>query len=204
MQRSRATRVGRGVSAASIATFAALCSHVTAGGEVPGWLGLAVPWVLSIMLCTLLAGRRLSAVRLSLSVAVSQLLFHTLFVLGAPRSATAIGHVHGDHVALAPLSTADATAAAICADPGMWLGHGLAALATVLAIHRGERTLGRLAAFSTELLGWLRRRLGVVLFTQRVAAHPVMAPAWPVVTIRPLAPHLASLLRRGPPSPRTV
>lgn len=39
---SRASRVLRAALAASIATFAALLSHVVAGGELPGALGVAV------------------------------------------------------------------------------------------------------------------------------------------------------------------
>ena len=81
MSRSRATRVIRASVAASIATFVALFSHVAAGGAMPQWLGIAVPWVLSLAVCTVLVGRALSLVRLSAAVLVSQLLFHLLFHL---------------------------------------------------------------------------------------------------------------------------
>lgn len=104
---SRAPRLVRGASSASVATFVALLSHVAGGGQAPGLLGIAVPWILSLMVCTLLAGRTLSLLRLSFAVAGSQLLFHALFVLGtvsARASAVTGGHLH-DHAAMAPLST---------------------------------------------------------------------------------------------------
>ena len=78
MRRSRASRALRGLIGASIATFVALLSHVAAGGAMPGWVGIALPWLLSVMVCTLLAGRALSLIRLSLAVAASQALFHCL------------------------------------------------------------------------------------------------------------------------------
>ncbi len=90
----RGTRVARGAAAAAVATFVALLSHVSGGGEVPGILGIVVPLALSFVACTALAGRRTSALRLGLAVAVSQVLFHTLFVLGSYRPG-AEGHVHG-------------------------------------------------------------------------------------------------------------
>ena len=83
MSRSRSTRVIRAWVAASIATFVALFWHVAAGGAMPHWLGIAVPWVLSLAVCTVLVGRALSLLRLSVAVVLSQLLFHLLFVLGA-------------------------------------------------------------------------------------------------------------------------
>lgn len=96
MRASRKLRLLRGVAGASIATFVALASHVWVGGQMPGMLGIAVPWLLSAMVCTLLSGIRLSALRLSVSVLLSQALFHSLFVLGAitPRGGVA-PHVHG-------------------------------------------------------------------------------------------------------------
>ncbi|MDR2997573.1 MAG: hypothetical protein LBU78_05595, partial [Microbacterium sp.] len=96
MRPSRRPAVIRGFAAASTATFVALAAHVTAGGAMPGPLGVLAPWLLSLMVCVLLAGRKLSALRLSISVIVSQLLFHGLFVLGMiTPTGTIGGHVHG-------------------------------------------------------------------------------------------------------------
>ena len=50
--------------------------------------GIVAPWILALAVCTLLAGRALSLVRLASSVVVSQLLFHTLFVMGSPSASS--------------------------------------------------------------------------------------------------------------------
>ena len=172
MSRSRATRVIRASVAASIATFVALFWHVAAGGAMPHWLGIAVPWVLSLAVCTVLVGRALSLLRLSVAVVLSQLLFHLLFVLGAGGGATAAtaptGHVHG-----------------------------VPAL-TVAALYRGERLVIRLGALARQILAWMRRRLllGEVQLPA-VAERPglVCAPAAPMRSAR-----VVSLVRRrGPP-----
>ncbi|MDK7750784.1 hypothetical protein QP572_10535 [Brevibacterium sp. UMB10442] len=47
----------RGVIAAVFATFTALFAHVVGGAPMPGWLGIVAPLILSIFLCTVLAGR---------------------------------------------------------------------------------------------------------------------------------------------------
>ena len=55
MRPSRRVPLLRGFVGATIATFVALASHVWAGGDMPGMLGIAVPWLLSLTACTLLA-----------------------------------------------------------------------------------------------------------------------------------------------------
>ncbi|MEZ3160493.1 hypothetical protein AB1K54_08070 [Microbacterium sp. BWT-B31] len=202
MRRSRAPRVARGAVAATVATWVALLSHVTAGGDVPGWLGLLVPWVLSLSVCTMLAGRTLSLVRLSLAVVVSQVLFHLLFVLGAAASPAAghlEGHVHGAHIALS-------TGSAVPAAPfelRMWVGHAVAAFLTVAAIYRGERAARRLQAIAREAVAWVRRKV-VPSLTFRFALTPAVRLPAVIESVVPLRDALAiSLLRhRGPP--RTI
>ena len=197
MSRSRSTRVIRAWVAASIATFVALFWHVAAGGAMPHWLGIAVPWVLSLAVCTVLVGRALSLLRLSVAVVLSQLLFHLLFVLGAGGGATAAtaptGHVHG--VPALDLSTG---ATATATDLSMWLAHVVAAALTVAALYRGERLVIRLGALARQILAWMRRRLllGEVQLPA-VAERPglVCAPAAPMRSAR-----VVSLVRRrGPP-----
>ena len=199
----RATRVARGAIAASIATFAALLSHVVAGGDVPGWAGIVAPWILALAVCTLLAGRALSLVRLASSVVVSQLLFHTLFVMGSPSassssSGAAAGHahLHGAMTTMIP-DAADPTLAALCADPVMWIGHAIAAVATIVALYRGERAARAMLALAAELRAWAQRVVARVIVTTRVQRHrgihiwiapPVLLPA-----------HLTIQRRRGPP-----
>ena len=197
MSRSRATRVIRASVAASIATFVALFSHVAAGGAMPSWLGIAVPWVLSLAVCTVLVGRALSLPRLGVAVVLSQILFHLLFVLGAdsgaPAGTVATGHVHG--LPVLDLSTG---ATPVAADLSMWFAHLAAAVLTVAALYRGERLVIRLGVLARELLAWVRRRiLSGVVRLPAVAERPgiVCTPAAPLRS----APVVSLVRRRGPP-----
>ncbi|PQZ60972.1 hypothetical protein CQ040_02360 [Microbacterium sp. MYb54] len=168
---SRKPAVVRGFAASSLAIFVALAGHVSGGGQMPGPLGILVPWVFSFMICVLLAGRSLSLVRLGISVAVSQFLFHTLFVLGTiTPSAVSMPHVHGAPLVLPP---ATGIPEAVTADASMWLGHALAALLTVAALHRGERLLLLVRDLAVQLVRWLRHRVdhALILPVLRVAAR---------------------------------
>lgn len=194
-------RLLRGTVAATTATFVALFSHIAGGGEAPGWLGVVAPWVLSVTVCTLLAGRALSLLRLSLAVAASQLLFHSLFVLGLPSSvSSSVTHgVHSGHGA--PLELSATTTAAVMHHGGstMWLWHMAAAAVTVAMVHRGERALSRLRGIATRAVSWARRRLlpGITFLTteKRGVLTAVSASDGP----RSPGPVLTSILRRGPP-----
>ncbi|KRA24793.1 hypothetical protein ASD65_10430 [Microbacterium sp. Root61] len=208
MRQSRAPRVARGLVAASVATFIALLSHVASGGAMPGWLGVGVPWMLSAMVCTLLAGRRLSLPRLSVSVAASQLLFHTLFVLGTGGSVSAgpagEGHVHG-FVPMAALPGPVETVTAMYPDSVMWAGHGVAAIITVIALFRGERALARLISLAGELRAWVKRTLHIAttaLLPLPVAHKSLVATA--AAAHVPSAPRRSALHRRGPPLLRVL
>ncbi|MEV5042030.1 hypothetical protein [Microbacterium sp. LMI1x-1-1.1] len=193
MRPSRVSRVARGALAASVATWAALLSHVAGGGQVPGWLGIAVPFALSLFVCTALAGRRLSLPRLALAVTGSQLLFHTLFVIGT-ITPSAMPHEH--HMAL--MTDAGGTAAAICADPLMWAMHGLAAVLTIALLHRGERAAQRLFAVAAEIARWVRRRILTAVLALEAVDRPTPAPASAdVPVLRSVAVRVAA--GRGPP-----
>lgn len=200
MRSSRAVRVVRGAVVASIATFTALLSHVVAGGDVPGWAGVAAPWVLALMASTLLAGRSLSVIRLGLSVVISQLLFHTLFVMGSPASASASApatpgmHHHG---AMTLLPTGPVETTALCADPLMWAMHATAATLTTLMLVRGERAMRALLRLAHDVRAWARR---IVRHTAAVSLPhlPSVSPEAPFWVVRPAA-RLAAQRRRGPP-----
>lgn len=193
MPASRRIPLLRGFVAASIATFVALASHVWVDARMPGPLGILVPWLLSFMLCTLLAGRTLSLLRLSLSVAVSQLLFHALFVLGSitPQGGFA-PHDHG-----AMVLAFDGAALPIPADAGMWGAHAVAAVVTIGMLHRGEQLVRALLRAASELCAWLGR--AVLLPAPAPVVRPVAA-RWVVVAApRRRDPLLAGVRRRGPP-----
>ncbi|PRB10713.1 hypothetical protein CQ047_06295 [Microbacterium sp. MYb72] len=201
MHESRKPAVLRGFAASSLAIFAALAGHLTGGGTMPGPLGILVPWLLSLMVCVLLAGRRLSVVRLSLSVAISQLLFHVLFVLGTITPTGAVGgHVHGAPLQLSPT---DGLSAAVAADGLMWFGHAIAAVVTILALHRGERLLLGLRERAELSIRWLRRRVDA-LVAMPAPPRPLAAPASDEPeALRDLA--LRSPLHgRAPPAPTAV
>lgn len=162
---SRHPHLVRGVSAGSIATFASLCAHVFAGGDMPGPLGIAVPLLLSVMVGVLLAGRKLSHIRLSLSVVASQALFHTLFVLGTPIDASsaqsaAAAHQHGAPATLMPMLS-EQTITHVHGDTTMWVSHFMSALITVIFLARGEHALIKLRELTEWLVAWVQRTLGV-------------------------------------------
>ena len=206
----RSSRVVRGAAAAVLSTAVALGSHLLAGAEVPGVLGVLVPLVFAVSVCTVLAGVRLSALRLSLSVAVSQVLFHTLFVLGTvPAGASAVvraGHdshaAHEGTVLVSVVGGSGGPGHAAHASVGMWLAHAGAAALTVFTLHRGERLLAQLRRLATAVLGWAlprRSAAGVPILKRQhgpVGTVPVVVRSFEVLA--------GSLARRGPPVPRST
>lgn len=191
----------RGVLASSFATFIALMSHVTAGGVVPGFLGIAVPWVLSLFVCVLLAGRQLSLVRLSLAVVLSQSLFHVLFVLGSfsPTGSSAHGAHHG-HVHTMAMTHGETMTVALHGDVSMWFAHGVAASITVAALYWGERAARSVLELFAKLRSWVQfvfsRLVGLVLAPSRLVIAPVFSSTLVLTSVLPFA----SVSRRGPPS----
>lgn len=193
---SRKPAVVRGFAASSLAIFVALAGHVSGGGQMPGVLGVLVPWVFSFMICVLLAGRSLSLTRLGISVAVSQFLFHTLFVLGTVTpSGVSLRHVHGSPLVLPATS---GIPEAVAADASMWLGHGLAALLTVVALYRGERLILAVRALAVQLGRWLRRRVDHVLVLPVLRVPRRVRGFFDLARTRALV-LLATLRGRAPP-----
>lgn len=194
-------RAGRAVLASGVATSVALVSHLVGGGSMPGVLGVAVPLLLATSVCLVLAPVRLTWVRLSVSVTVSQLLFHTLFSLGAVGSTTGPATVSThEHAGAVMLGAETAVVAHVGhASGGMWLAHVGAGVVTILALRHGEATLARVTAA-------LRRAAHRILVVH-VPVPPVLpkAPAAPLRDERdwrPVARVLTadSVVRRGPPA----
>lgn len=182
--------------AGSTATFVALLSHVAGGGAMPGLLGIVVPWVLALAVSVTLAGRRLSAIRLALSVAISQFLFHVLFTVGASPVAAPTGHHAG---AVEPAFLAVSAGATAPANSIMWIGHAVAAVITIAALYRGERAVRRVMAFALAVARRVSRAITARLGTPHSATRPVPAArafrgSAPWDAARRLAPG-----RRGPP-----
>jgi hypothetical protein len=199
MRTGRAIRGLRGLIAASLATMIALLSHLTGGGAMPGWVGIVLPFALSLVVCTALAGRRASLWRMSLAVGSSQFLFHALFVLGtfeAGASPSSVGHHHGG---VAALPDAAASVSLVHSDAAMWGWHAVAAALTVAALSRGERVVQRLVALAREFLSWAARVVqawsdAVLAPSARrlFARLGAMPRALPSAVLSPLQ-------RRGPP-----
>lgn len=205
-RQQRALRAG---AAATLATAVALLSHVAGGGEAPAPLGVALPWALSLVVCLLLVGRRLSGLRLGLAVTAAQVLFHAMFAVGvvplagsahAPGATGAAGEprgLHSGHMSLPASVTAPGSIEQVIPDAAMIGAHLAAAFATTLMLHRGERLLTALA----DLARRIGRRLRAVV---RGAVPPSTAPlrrrtvAVPVRSRHP-RPLIAAPARRGPP-----
>ncbi|WP_104169841.1 hypothetical protein [Cryobacterium sp. M23] len=195
---SRWARFGRGWLTASVAVFVAALSHIAGGGNAPGWLSVGLALAFAGIASVLLAGTSLSLLRLSLSVGVSQLLLHVLFGLGGASSATMTSTSH--HGAVTPADATPHLMHAVGALPGgwMWVAHALAALVTIAALYRGEKTFWALLEETTiRLIAVLIERLapaqiGTDAATVRPAFRRVFVPA-------DLGVLLSSVLRRGPP-----
>lgn len=205
MRSSRMPRLVRGSLAASIATFVALLSHVSGGGTAPSWIGILVPLVVSVLVCTALAGRSLSLTRLGVAVLGSQALFHLLFVLGTfgPSAKTGTGHAHHHDAAMSmTMETSDMTVVST-AGASMWIAHAVAALITVAALYRGERAVLRLRDVARQMVAWVRRAAAFtipsfVLVPRRVQAVAVSLPPALLVLF------VSVSRRRGPPVARVV
>ncbi|ASK65761.1 hypothetical protein CFK39_07850 [Brachybacterium avium] len=213
-------RLLRGVTAATLVTLTALGGHLIGGGAMPSWLGVALPWWLSVTACTVLAGARFSLPRMGAAVLSSQALFHGLFIAGTPGDPSIAlvappgSHLdHGTHGAGGALTgaahsghgTGGAGTAAEHAlhgshsDPQMLLWHLVAGLITTLVLYRGESFLLRctgLVAAVLEVLSRPPRPLTLPTLVLPRASRPVPARA-SLRHIRRAV--LAPQLRRGPP-----
>jgi hypothetical protein len=221
--RARHRRTLRGILAAAAATFVALASHILGGGTFPTAMGIIVPLALSILVCVLLAGRRLSLARLAVSVGVSQTLFHLLFSLFVPTASAsgsglrgllgghsahlAVGQgtsgTSGAHAAHASMPTMDAASTAAHGmhshhSPAMLLAHCVAGIVTVAMIYWAERLPVMLGEFARLIIGAIIPRL--VLLRTPISGPRTQVSVEPVVP-RSLGVLRSPVLRRGPPQP---
>ncbi|SLN03799.1 putative integral membrane protein [Corynebacterium xerosis] len=219
-------RLLRGSVAATLATLVALGGHLVGGGAMPSWLGIALPWWLSVTACTVLAGTRFSLPRMLTAVLASQALFHGLFMAGTPgdpsvhlvdppgshlghgaqhpgTSAAAESLPHSAH--LSPDGSQGVGLAAEHAlhgsggDLRMLLWHVIAAVVTALVLHRGESMVMGSFGLAARLLDVLARRR--VPSSAPALVLPAPARVLPVaVPVRPRRRAVLSpQLRRGPP-----
>jgi hypothetical protein len=184
---SRAARTARGWLIGAVATAAAAVSHGVADGAAPSALALGGALVFAGVLGTFLVGRRASLPRLVAIVAGSQLAFHLVFSSLTPGTATAGSH-HGAPGVLEPALAHHG------ADPGMWVAHAVALLATVAFLRRAEVALWSL----------LRDAVTTATAARTPAIDPL--PSVPRVSLateprHPVSSVVLSALRdRGPPA----
>lgn len=222
----RHQRALRGSAAAVFATFVALASHMIGGGALPSAMGVVVPLVLSMLVCVLLAGRRLSLLRLSLSVLASQSLFHLLFSVFTPMSgsytpANALeqyalhhsdpatmggsmagmmsGSGHGSMPGMSGAMTASNADASMHAhaSPAMLLAHLVAAVLTIAMIYWAEALPAKISSFLRLVIHAL---LPAVVLPMPVPTGPKphLGVAW--ILPRHLGVLRSPVLTRGPPA----
>lgn len=213
-------RLIRGVAAGTLATFVALFSHVAAGGHAPVLLGVVLPLVLAVFVSVVLAGRRLSLLRLSASVGISQSAFHWIFdaagssTPGAGRAAAA-GDPHAFHhgagvpadfatsvsgTAASGMLDGHAAHAAGHDSPLMMAAHVIAAVVTIAVLHRSElilHSLVRLLRLVGSLLGPLLRVPAPVVTASR---RGLLGPGCAVDSPAPLGVVRSARVDRGPPA----
>lgn len=196
---SRWSRVLRGALVASFAVFTAMFSHLAGGGPAPGLLGLVLALTFGILVSVAFAGRRMSLWRLSASVLLSQVVFHLLFAMGSGPAA--VVHQQGHHGAVTMTMGAESGMAghADHLGGGMLIAHLCAAIATIVYLRRGERTVWRILGLATERL--VAVLLGVVvLIPARTAPTAVRVAGRHLLPWRDdLGVVLSSLRHRGPP-----
>ena len=186
---------------AVVSTLVALGSHVLAGGPLPAAQGVLVPLLLAVVVCLPLSGRLHSLPRLVPAVVLSQLLYHWLFVLGAPGTASLVAvegaEAHAGHAGHAFVLLG--SAAAESADALMWAAHGLAAVLTIALIRRGEAALLGLQCLLVLVARAILPALPVHASLEAAAPRAHAAPiATPLTGLGRLA---ETVTRRGPPRP---
>ncbi len=190
----RAQRAGRGIAAAAVATFIATVSHASVGAQLPPTMNVALALCLAAPVCVLLAGRTASWWRLSLSVVLSQALFHGILTLDLRGGGVMPASHHGGTSLLWDAAAASPAAPGHGShSPWMWVAHGVAAVLTVLALGRGERAMRAIARFFVAVLLRLRPFRGTAARTDAVRTVPEPLLLTTAMTV------LSPMRHRGPP-----
>ncbi|SEM86186.1 hypothetical protein E3O25_04685 [Cryobacterium sp. TMT1-3] len=196
---TRWARFVRGWLTAAVAVLVAALSHVAAGGHAPAPVSIAIALAFAGMVSVALAGKNLSLVRLTLSVGFSQVLFHLLFGLGGSAGSMTVAGHHGAATVIVGAASAAPVSPAM---DWMWLAHAVAAVVTIVALRRGERTFWALVELARTALVAVIIALGIVLPTPR----SVLVRAARHLTFIPfdLAVLLSPMRHRGPPAAPTA
>ncbi|MCM6764108.1 hypothetical protein NB037_16970 [Rathayibacter sp. ZW T2_19] len=198
---TRWARVARGLAAAVAATVTAAASHTLAGAHAPSPAILALTTAFAAVVCVLLAGRTLSLLRLSVSVLLSQLAFHALFLTAGGGGEVSVVGASASGAHFHDGSTLELVAAGSghAAHSGpMTLAHLVAAVLTIAAVRRGEALFFSLG----------ERLVRIVVRAVARASAVLLGPVGPSVAVagtpeprspRPLDAVLTHLRHRGPP-----
>lgn len=186
-------RALRGAAAAWVATIIAATSHTLSGGGAPEPMLVLALGILASPIAVALVGRRLSFGRMTVTVLISQVMFHAAFAMTAGSSADsatagASAHVHNF---LAPIDSASLTT--LVPDTAMTLGHVLAALVTVAGLYGGERMLRAIGLGVRAILA----RAGEIAPLETM---PARSATMDVALIRHRRTALSDVSRRGPPA----
>ncbi len=193
---ARQERMLRAVASAGVSTIATACAHSAGGGHVPEPLMLATVFVLGVLLCFGLAGRRVTLPRLLPGVAATQLLLHAVFTAaegtgGASVPARHVVH-HVESLAATELVVADGH------NDGMLWAHVAAGLVTLLTLHAGLGAVRQLLrAVAVRVVAVLALVLGVELGAGRLVRRTGANDA-PAALASLISAATRSL--RGPPS----
>ena len=203
----RSQRILRGWLGALTATSLAAASHGLADGSLPPLPVLALILAVSGVICTALAGRRLSLMRTSAGVLLSQGAYHLLFGLGAHQH-TAVGRLtetvshHGSQTSIVWTAAAGMPPQdALFPDGGvpgapMLAAHLAAALLTIAVLRKGG-----LAARATAEALLLATTVAILRWKPLPAVVRLARPAICQVPGLPdLGVPLLALRHRGPPA----
>lgn len=191
---TRWARVVRGCVAAAISLFVAAFLHIASGGQTPTMFALGASFVVSSFVCVALAGKRLSLPKLSVSVALSQFLFHGVFSVWTtePGGVSQLGHVHEQAFVFAASGVP-----AVHSDAAMWWAHAIAAVVTIAALRHGESALRGMLELGRLWIGSFFAKLDLVRPTG--TPHPAQ-PIERILPLRDLVLRHSSSLHRGPPA----
>jgi hypothetical protein len=197
---ARWARFARGWAIAGFSTFVAALSHTLGGGHAPGWLGVVLSLAFAGVVCVALASRGMSLLRLSASVALSQVIFHGLFSVGVPGGALTVDAVSTSHGHETVHVLAGAGGAAPVLEPhgvGMWFFHAIAAVITVAALRYGDGIIHRILDVARLAIRRLVDRAGAVNLPDVARFERPTGPVF--VATGPLTV-TSSMPRRGPPA----
>jgi hypothetical protein len=198
---TRGARVARGLIVALVALLVAAVAHIAGGGQI-GAVGFALAFAFSALASIALAGRSVSRLRVTIAVLFSQGIFHLLFGIGSghvagplPPSSGMIMPGMGDPGAASGLAHSLPASTAPMPDNGwMWIAHGLAAVLTIVALVKGERTFWRLA-------DWVFHTLSrtAAVSVPGAAKRPAAPEVLPDISAADAHFLLAGMRHRGPP-----